>query len=468
MLHIIRLLGVRVVESKLNHQIVSRKTFLSGAACAALLTRPQLARAGTPPILPCDAAPLIDPRFYLNMTDGVISNRQYSTLQQTFSELERRYHEEHLRTLAVFIHGGLVDASSGLCTAHNLKQPLLDAGAFPYFFIYNVGPADSVQKGSRDNDARYHIPNPQWGGLINRYNQEWRDKIARDKLKRDHGEVTMAEAQMRDGILASNVGLRGSEAWAYMKGTIDDALQIDRYTRVTSPQRAGGVEFLNALDNFLSTRRDFRVALIGHSTGSIYISKMLRKVDEILTHGAAAKQQFEVIFLAPAVSYSEFYRTLLESPARLGRLRIFTMSDTFEMKDPVLASTLGAALAPIAKVYDRSLLYLISGVFEGYADEPLLGLDRFRRIDPASGFEKAPLGDEQLKRVNYVLSAIQRYSPWVLSRTGPTAARGYRSQAVDHGAFPSDYETLDSMTYLVANNAHWDDPPTQRSEDLSS
>jgi len=78
--------------------------------------------------------------------------------------------------------------------------------------------------------------------------------------------------------------------------------------------------------------------------------------------------EFDVIFLAPAVTYDQFDATLANHQSRIAHFRSFGMTDDWEIADRLL---------PV--VYPRSLLYFVSGLLEETIDEPLVGMERFLR-----------------------------------------------------------------------------------------
>ncbi len=451
---------------------MNRTNFLISASSAMAAAGIPTAALGNLDMLGKD----LDRRLYLDLSNGVFTPQQDGRviLDATFDLLKEKAHDPYRpqRTLVIYFHGGLVDRTSALNGAARLRQPFEDAGAFPFFFVYNVGAGESVGQGSA-NSTLYPVEDLREVGLINRYMALNKEDRIRHALDRSHGswspgidDVTHVEEFMRHGGILSNVGWLGSLAWAYMKGAINNSLLIDATNGPVDPEQAGGYVFLLKLRDFLHTlnQNDYRIVLIGHSTGAIYISKFIRKAHQVFTSEKTTNQNFEVILLAPAVRYDDFQETLAQAGRRIANLRIFTMLDAWESRDHVLASTLGVFLSPFAGVYSHSLLYLISGVFEAEPDTPLVGLDRFRPENFAclTRFQDWPTGPKWrdiITDANERMQVIARGSPFALSPTGPGATRGWRSFATDHGDFPTDYETLDSMVYLVGDAAHWSTEP---------
>lgn len=460
------------------------------------------------PAMPCEQLRALGlalcGRDYMDITDGQLSDQQNVLLGETFDCWKLMYaarenqigeevsSDEHPFTLAIFFHGGLVDRASGLTSAISLYPLLSSAGATPYFFIYNVGPTDSVTKGDRERGLFGLYDNAD-DAVFNRIGNS--ASMDRDRYisARDHDHVTRPEDWMRYGLPPlSIVGRNGSLAWSYMKQSILDGLDMtDRYDPtdpesctafnaeesdkwphiargIYNPELAGARSFLCHLGEFINGSdrgitaqtvrpRDVKLVLIGHSTGAIYITQFIRKAEH-LWNGHAAQQKFDVILLAPAVSYRDFDRLLMEAGSRIHDLRVYTMDDWHERHDKVLSAVLGVPLQPLANYYDHSLLYAVSGIFEPDPDTPIVGLARFL---PQFTSQAAPCympkdSLEEIQRVQaYVASHFGNINNiFVLSPSPDSAKPPYTTTAVDHGEFPSDGPTRDSIKTLVSDSAH--------------
>src|SRR5260370_7462767 len=74
-----------------------------------------------------------------------------------------------------------------------------------------------------------------------------------------------------------------------------------------------------------------------------------------------------LILMAPACTSELFYQEIVSHPERYKQFRMFTMDDAFEQSDHLLSV-----------IYNRSLLYLISGILEPEeVDSPIAGMLRF-------------------------------------------------------------------------------------------
>ena len=171
---------------------------------------------------------------------------------------------------------------------------------------------------------------------------------------RAHGlYVTVVEEVLRSLYLDKV----GTIIWNQMKKDTADAF--------LPGENHGGTALLTELKTLaLSGVPVPRITLIGHSTGAVYICNFLESAAQVLPN-----LKFDVVFLAPAVSYERFSATIANHGKSIAHFRSFGMTDEWESND---------TLVPI--LYLRSLLYFVSGLLETAVDEPLVGMERFLRV----------------------------------------------------------------------------------------
>jgi hypothetical protein len=102
------------------------------------------------------------------------------------------------------------------------------------------------------------------------------------------------------------------------------------------------------------------------------------------------------------------------------------------------------------RVYRRSLLYLVSELFEDPTDSPLLGM------------EVAIRASRELLAAFGLDPAEQRAAEVVWSPTPPDAPPGRRSLAVSHGGFDNDVDTMNSVAGRILGRAVATGFPTGR------
>ena len=211
--------------------------------------------------------------------------------------------------------------------------------------------------------------------------------------------------------------------WKRMKGDTADAF-------TGTAQTHGGTALLSELKKLRAAGDTRRIILIGHSTGAVFISELLRAAERELPPDI----RFEIIFLAPACTFDHFAKTLGDAAGRISGFRSFAMKDALEQADR-LASVL----------YPRSLLYFVSGLCEAEVDAPIVGMQRYR--SGASPFDPDDPDNDTIRTV------VDRFGDntdaWVWSKTD--AADGKRSQSVHHGDFDNDDKTLESVAHIIAH-----------------
>lgn len=238
---------------------------------------------------------------------------------------------------------------------------------------------------------------------------------------RDHGVIpTVVEEVLREAYLAQV----GEWIWSGMKNAAQDMWKPN--AGPVDQDSHAGTYLLEGLAKLQEEQPDLKIDLIGHSAGSIAIAYML---------DAAAERHPEfhvrnLILLAPAASADVFEHSIRGNEAMFDSFRMFTMEDALECKDHLVPG-----------VYPRSLLYLISGILDGEADSPVVGLRR--HTSGESPYDGAPF-----IQVSQFLA--QPENRLVLSRTRDDAEEGLRTVSARHGDFDNDVQTLASLTAIIA------------------
>jgi predicted alpha/beta hydrolase family esterase len=272
--------------------------------------------------------------------------------------------------------------------------------------------------------------------------------LARRAGGRDHGlYATCVEEAVRAFKLAGSGLNEWGKAlqWNRMKQDTVDAFGPDADVHA-------GTALLARLGHAIAggMRLD-RITLVGHSTGAIYIAHWLARSAAFLPPAV----KHDIVFLAPAISFDLWARTLREHGSRIGGFRLFGMQDRVERDDQVWGSDheLDGAQDWRRYLYPSSLLYLVSGILESRraadgserdeADVPLLGMQRYHSATDVYN-EAAGFGDVDAVRA------------WLAARSGAAVwskaeqqAPGFNCTSVDHGAFDDDEQTLASLRHIV-------------------
>lgn len=245
----------------------------------------------------------------------------------------------------------------------------------------------------------------------------------------DHGlHATVTEEVLR-AVYAAKAG---AAVWESIKGYTSAAFDSDSMS-------AGSlmVEELGKLPE------GQRVILVGHSAGAIFICELLERL-------APTGRQVEVILLAPAARCQLFEEALAINPNVLASsgghpaFRMFSMSDAYETKDFLVRGVPG--LGDLTWFYPRSLLYLVSGLFEDVPDADVLGLQRSHSA--ATWYSDRP----QVKAVRDWFGQPRDRVSW--SVTGDGTLPRLRTNSTTHGGFGTPgggNTTMESVAQIVAS-----------------
>lgn len=238
--------------------------------------------------------------------------------------------------------------------------------------------------------------------------------LARLRTGRGHGVYCTAVEELLRELYLGNAG---GTIWRQMKRETEESFG-------PAPARHGGTALLAALADGAPGQEP--PLLVGHSTGGLYICNLIAHADTLPQEEAS----FDIAMLAPACDFDFSDRLLVAHARRVRRIRIFAMSDQNERRDQL-----------VARVYPRSLLYLVSGLLEREADMPLLGMQRFH--SGAAPFTASAF--PAVGRVRERLAADSESCVW--SAVQGTA--GCSSQALRHGDFDDDAVTLASVAHMI-------------------
>lgn len=267
--------------------------------------------------------------------------------------------------------------------------------------------------------------------------------LRRYASKRDHGlYATVVEEVLRETKLGgSDVNEWGKALqWNRMKQDTLDAFGDH------GDEHAGTALLSRLVPVLTADGGPKRITLIGHSTGAIYIAHWLAAADKLLPKGI----RFDIVLLAPAITYQAFDKVLSAYKDRIGHFRMFAMRDNHERDDQVWGddTDLQDGRDWRSIVYPSSLLYLVSGILESRvladgsledeADMPLLGLERHYALKDIYIGE----GFRDVERVRAWLDESPGRLVWAKAEGQPD---GLNCVSIDHGAFDNDEQTLLSI-----------------------
>jgi hypothetical protein len=291
---------------------------------------------------------------------------------------------EALRVL-LFAHGGLVKESAGLAIAHKHLEFWKKNGVYPISFVWETGLFETL------------------GQLLRRSQEGARGFVS------DHITDPLTESVVR--------ALQGPRVWGGMKQSAELAV-----ADAASVEGKGGARYVaEKLAAFCARHAGANLELhaVGHSAGSIFHAHF---IPTALSLGTPAFKSMHL--LAPAIRTDAFGKLLAPRVGKgIDKMTLYTMSKDYEREDNC------------AKVYRKSLLYLIYHALEADRETPILGLEQSLRADPALvalfGLGSKPGPAEVVFSVSPIL-------------TGRSA-----SSSTTHGGFDDDPPTMGSVARRI-------------------
>lgn len=301
--------------------------------------------------------------------------------------------------ILLYAHGGLVDESSAVQRLAEYRPTLLQSQVYPLAFIWR---------------------SDYWTTITN---------ILEDAVRRRRPEGVLDAVQdfmldrLDDALEPIARTLTGKSAWSEMKENAliasDDGGAAWHVARLLK-DRLIGQSWLKG--------RPVELHLVGHSAGSILHAGLLPRLLE---------RQLQVdscTLWAPACTMELFEQSYLPAlrDKQISRFNLYVLSDKAEQDDNC------------ARIYNKSLLYLVSNAFEkefripGFRPgQPLLGMQRWLDDKAGAAVRKLFLNGSPHRLV---------IAP---NETDPAAGRA--SQARHHGDFDDDPHTVQSTFNAILN-----------------
>jgi hypothetical protein len=258
--------------------------------------------------------------------------------------------------------------------------------------------------------------------------------IKRFVQKRDHGlYATTVEEICRDLYIDA----AGAWVWGRMLNDTGGAFEPG-----SAQKPRGGTllmqEIGKLMGQFAAAGAQLpKISIVAHSAGSVWACHFLQHLLKLRSAGTfpRAFQMDRLILLAPACTSARFASILtLPAPTPLfSEFRMFALDDAHEA---------GYWEAP--PLYPRSLLYMVSGMFETEVDAPLLGMERYFR-------RSAVYKEEGVVASRKYLSVPASHAVWAVVNGGPGLSCG----SIRHGGFcdsgPPLPSTFASVLYFLTN-----------------
>lgn len=282
---------------------------------------------------------------------------------------EREHGNPGVVDVALYAHGGVVDEDTAAASAGRWIPKLLARGVFPIFVMWESDVVSTAQSIVAD---ALGVPAAGARAGVAGALRAWLDR-----------RIERASAPI------------GTRLWSEMKAS---AAALTNDERGALRILFGGTSLVPGLDP-----KKIRLHLIGHSAGSIVHATLAAW---LVGRGFSIAS---MTLLAPAIRVDAFERMLLPHLGReIERLRLFCLDDASETSDPTIP------------IYEKSILCLLSHAFEGGANVPILGMERFAK--PLAGHPAVEI----------------------------VVAPGRESRAHTHIGFDDDATTIDDVIGAIA------------------
>ena len=318
-------------------------------------------------------------------------------LQQVFEdEIPRAMKHWAKPRLLLYAHGGLVSERAAVQRVAEYRQPMLDAEVYPLAFIWR---------------------SDYWTTVTN---------ILQDALRRRRPEGVLDAAKdflldrLDDALEPIARVVTGKAAWEEMKENALGASDVGQGARLV----------LGHLARLRQAVPGLEIHLVAHSAGAIFHAPLVQLLTSQGVVAAGPMQGQPGMGLkvatctlwAPACRLDLFKATYLPAiqSGAIGRFAAFVLDDKTERDDHC------------ARIYNKSLLYLVSNAFESPARIPLL-----RDGVPLLGLQKSIDADAAVKALFTGGAADLVVAPNARPQ-GATDASGARH----HGDFDDDIATV--------------------------
>ncbi|MGD2136954.1 MAG: C1 family peptidase [Gammaproteobacteria bacterium] len=309
---------------------------------------------------------------FVHIDDGAYktSGRYWSSpedVEQTAGLVAENTKYKHF---LVYAHGGLNSPEDSARRIAALKPGFKRNGIYPFHVMYDTGVAEELKDIILRKEDR---ASERVGGM-----SDWTDRFIEGLVRRP-----------------------GTLLWDEMKQDAHDAF---------SANGAGTDALTRFTDHFAANNRRIKLHLAGHSTGAVVIAHMLQTLRRKDIRFATCA------LMAPACSVDLYHQAYLpvlqgETALTIRDLRIYNLRDGLERDDQV------------ARVYRKSLLYLVSNAFEREKEKPILGMEKFgNTVQRAHGLPQMIYSD---------------------------GLQGQRTRSTSHGGFDNDAYTVNHILKMI-------------------
>jgi hypothetical protein len=448
----------------------------------------------------------LDPNHDIDLSGGKFCQTNATELSQAFA----KFVDSGSTHLCVFFHGGLVSRAQGLKSAASLIKGYTEAGAYPFFFIWNSDLLTVIKEKLKhyEDDAAYvDAANLSAKTVARKVAETLGPKLAGAGIPRGFQILgprldlrTLAKAvKPYDRAWSRSVGLQLSVTQPELDA-FEDALQrIDRVRgrrqgmfaigRIRGARNPLGrvIQRLNSghghgifttvieelyiaigvADDFAKPLWDEMKLDIDQAFtdddlagGSAFLEELRRAWDQIpnlrvtvIGHSAGSIYVQRFIEALDAATWSQSKHTVevITLAAAVSFERMVTGLLALQRRVAVIRvfgmnNFREGNYWEVPFIYNKSLLYIVCSLCEADPEA-----DR-----PLLGMQRywsgsRPYDQPFIKAITEFIGARQA----VWSPTSAAAAPGYRSNAARHGGFPEEDLTNKSVCYALRNGVRW-------------
>ncbi len=318
------------------------------------------------------------------------------------------------KRVLLYAHGGLVSEQAAIQRVADYREQLLGQEIYPLAFVWKTDFWTTLGNILRD------AARPRSQNVLDRARNLLLDRLddTLEPLARRLGGKAMWDEMKENALLATTAVTRADA------GGLQEA--------------GGAAQVARLLHDWQQRDPDVEIHMAAHSGGSVLLAPLVQLLttDGQIADGPAVGMlglggRIDSAHLwAPALTMDLFHQTFAPAlrAGRIGRASLFTLTDQAERADHC------------ARIYNKSLLYLVAHAFEATARN---WIDRSRRHGtPLAGMarfiEDAEFGDADMRALirDGLIDWIQ--APTVDQPQGAPDA----SHAATHGAFDDDAATL--------------------------
>jgi pimeloyl-ACP methyl ester carboxylesterase len=313
---------------------------------------------------------------FVHIDDGeyMSSGRYWSTADDVEKTAIHVANSSKYKHILLYAHGGLNAPKDSARRIAAMKDVYKANGIYPFHVMYDTGIVEEIKDLILRKEAS---ASERAGGF-----SDWVDRFVEGLVRRP-----------------------GTLLWDEMKQDAQDAFTTE----------GAGTDALNRfIKHIKKGGRRVNYHLVGHSTGAVLIAHLLQTLRRTSAKFTTCS------LMAPACTvdlYQKAYLPVLQKKTRLrlGNMKIYNLKDELELDDNV------------AKIYRKSLLYLVSKAFERVDDKPLLGMEIFENL----------------------VTTINSQPQFIYSN----GVEGQRTRSTSHGGFDNDIYTMNHILRSVLGEA---------------